>query len=59
MGNEEASIPGVVAATVFAFLATVGHTLMPDGHHVAWLCLYGCSVATFFASFKPSAEKAE
>lgn len=59
MGREEASIPGVITAVIFAFLATAGHTLMPQGHDVAWLCMFGCSFASFFASFKPSTEKAE
>jgi hypothetical protein len=54
MGREEASISGVIAAAAFALIATSGHVLLPNGHEVAWLCLFGCSIATFFASFKPA-----
>lgn len=58
MGREEASIPGVVAAAAFALVATSGHVLLPNGHELAWLCLFGCSIASFFASFKaPQKEK--
>ena len=58
MRREEASIPGVAAAAAFAFLGTVGHFMVPEGHEVVWLCLFVCSFATFFASFK-SPEKAD
>jgi hypothetical protein len=58
MGKEEASIPGVAAAAVFAFLGSLGHFMLPDSHEVAWLCLFICSFATFFASVK-SPEKAD
>ena len=59
MGREEASIPGVMAAASFALVATAGYQLFPIGHDVAWLCLFGCSIATFFASFKPPREEKE
>lgn len=52
MGREEASISGVVLAAFFALVATTGHLLFAQGHEIAWLCLFGCSIATFFASFK-------
>ena len=59
MGREEASIPGVIAAAVFALIATSGHMLLPSGHETAWLCLFGCSLASFFASFKPQVKEKE
>ena len=59
MGREEANVRGVIVAALFALLATTGTYLMPDGHEVAWLCLFGCSIATFFASFKTPAENPE
>ena len=54
-GKEDASIPGVVGAIAFAVVATSGHVFVPTGHEIAWLCLFGCSLATFFGSFKPTA----
>jgi hypothetical protein len=59
MGREEASIPGVAGAAAFALVATAGHYLVPLGHELAWLCLFGCSIATFFASFKPASDARE
>lgn len=59
MGREEAHIPGVVVAAVFALIATSGNMLFPQGHETAWLCLFGCSIGSFFASFKPTEGKKE
>jgi len=59
MGREEASIGGIIAAAAFAFVASGGHFLVPQGHDIAWLCLFGCSIATFFASFKPPVKERE
>jgi hypothetical protein len=59
MGKEEASVPGVIGAAGFALLATLGNCMMPSSHEVAWLCLFGCSLATFFASFKQPVKTSE
>jgi hypothetical protein len=59
MGREEASIPGVIAAAAFAFIATSGYMLFPHGHETAWLCLFGCSIGSFFASFKPAQKETD
>jgi hypothetical protein len=59
MGKEEASIPGVAIAAAFALIATAGNSLMPYSHQTAWLCLFGCSVASFFASFKAPVKEAK
>lgn len=56
MGREEASIPGVVAAVVFAFFGTIWHLGLPEGHEFTCLCLFVCAFATFFGSIR-SADK--
>ena len=56
MGREEANIPGVIAAVVFAFFGTIGHLAMPEGHDFPCLCLFVCAFATFFGSIKTSKQ---
>ena len=59
MGREEASIGGIIVAASFAFIASGGHLLFPQNFDIAWLCLFGCSIATFFASFKAPVKERE
>ena len=54
--REEAHIPGVAIAALFALLGTAAHYLLPAGHDIVGLCLFVCSFATFFASFKMAEE---